>query len=191
MSAHRYKHPGPHAAPQKRTVEPPPIFRINFLIHDVSRMRRTVFDQAVKPLGVTRSQWWALVNLARLEPEGAIQTDLARVLDIGKVTMGGLIDRLEASGHVERRPDPQDRRVNRIYITDKGHGLIEKMQEISRDLNSVIYAGIPLEKIFLVEDVMGLIKANLRKRLEAGSDIPDEAEFDEPAVPKAAARRSA
>jgi DNA-binding MarR family transcriptional regulator len=154
-------------------------------------MRRTVFDQAVKPLGVTRSQWWALVNLARLEPEGAIQTDLARVLDIGKVTMGGLIDRLESSGHVQRRPDAQDRRVNRIYITDKGHGLIEKMQAISRELNSVIYAGIPLEKIFLVEDVMGQIKANLRERLGAGTANIEEAEPDEVVEPKRRVRRSA
>ena len=40
-------------------------FRIGFLIHDVSRLRRTVVDKALRPIGVTRSQWWVLANLSR------------------------------------------------------------------------------------------------------------------------------
>lgn len=34
------------------------------LAHDFSRMRRTFFDHALKPLGITRAQWWALDNIA-------------------------------------------------------------------------------------------------------------------------------
>ena len=37
--------------------------RIGFLIHDVSRLRRNTFDQYMKPLGVTRSQWWVIAHL--------------------------------------------------------------------------------------------------------------------------------
>ena len=72
--------------------------RINFLVHDVSRMRSTLYDQEVRPLGLTRSQWWVLAQLPRQMPEGMLQTELAKVLEVGKVTLGGLIDRLEASG---------------------------------------------------------------------------------------------
>ena len=60
--------------------------RIGFLVHDVSRMRRTLFDQAMKPLGITRSQWWVLSQLSRHVRTGMLQTDLARDLDVGKVT---------------------------------------------------------------------------------------------------------
>lgn len=70
-------------------------FRAGFLIHDVSRLRRTVFDQRLKPLGITRSQWWVLSNLDRSKDDGFSQIELARLLDIGKVTLGGLISRLE------------------------------------------------------------------------------------------------
>src|SRR3546814_1021835 len=73
-------------------------FRFGFLVHDVSRMRRTLFDQVMKPLGITRSQWSVLAWLSRGGNEGVMQVDLARQLDVGKVTIGGLIDRLEASG---------------------------------------------------------------------------------------------
>jgi len=71
-------------------------FRVGFLIHDVSRLRRTVVDKALRPLGVTRSQWWVLANLSRHNGGGMMQTELSKVMDVGKVTLGGLIDRLEA-----------------------------------------------------------------------------------------------
>src|SRR5262245_33864459 len=45
-------------------------FRIGFLIHDVSRLRRTVVDKVLRPMGVTRSQWWVLANLSRHNRQG-------------------------------------------------------------------------------------------------------------------------
>ena len=52
--------------------------RLGFLMHDVSRLRRSVFNEFMKPLGVTRSQWWVLAHLSR--HDGMNQTDLANVL---------------------------------------------------------------------------------------------------------------
>ncbi len=159
--------------PRRAAAEP--YVRIGFLVHDVSRMRRTLFDQAVKPLGITRAQWWALANLSRQETEGMIQTDLARLLDVGKVTVGGLIDRLEASGHVERRPDPVDRRIKRIFITDRGYEVIEQMRNVGRDLNSIILKGVPPDEVQVAEEVLRRMKDNLREQLGPQSgDTGDE-----------------
>lgn len=169
MSAKRKPSPGAKPRP---SVTP---FRIGFLVHDVSRMRRTLFDQAVKPLGLTRSQWWVLANLSRHEGGGMMQTELAHLLDVGKVTVGGLIDRLEASGHVERRPDAVDRRAKRIFITAKGYRVIEAMSAVGAELNEVILNGVDPAHVKIAEDVLHDIKENLRRRLsadalEAGDD---------------------
>jgi MarR family transcriptional regulator for hemolysin len=145
--------------------------RIGFLVHDVSRMRRTLFDKAVKPLGITRAQWWALANLSRQKTEGMIQSDLARLLDVGKVTIGGLIDRLEASGHVERRPDPVDRRIKRIFITNSGYELIEEMKSVARELNASILKDIPHEDVHIAEEVMHRMKNNLRAELGQSREL--------------------
>jgi MarR family transcriptional regulator, transcriptional regulator for hemolysin len=142
-------------------------FRIGFLVHDVSRLRRTLFDQAMRPLGITRAQWWALANLSRHEGVGVVQTDLARVMDMGKVTVGGLIDRLEASGHVERHADLDDRRVKRIFITPRGYQVLEDMRAVGRDLNMVILADISPEAIREAEGVLHKMKENLRETLGA------------------------
>ena len=113
-------------------------FRIGFLIHDVSRLRRTVVDKALRPIGVTRSQWWVLANLSRHNGEGMMQTELAKVMDVGKVTLGGLIDRLEATGVVARQADPSDRRAKRVIITPRGLKLLTEIQEIASELGPPI-----------------------------------------------------
>jgi MarR family transcriptional regulator, transcriptional regulator for hemolysin len=150
-----------------RRVAAQPILKINFLVRDVARMYRTLFDQKVKELGITRAQWSALATLSRHEIEGTIQSDLARELEVGKVTIGGLIDRLEASGLVMRRSDAADRRIRRVFITQNGYDVIEQMQSIGNDLSTLILTSIPLEKIHIAEDVLHDMKDNLRQALKA------------------------
>lgn len=146
---------------------PPPEFRIGFLVHDVSRMRRTLFDQEMRPLGITRSQWWVLAQLSRsigLEggAGGMLQTELARILDMGKAPMTGLIDRLESSGFVARRPDARDRRAKRIVITDSGHAVLAQMATVGRRLNRTILAGLSAEDVGIAENVLARMKDNIR-----------------------------
>jgi DNA-binding MarR family transcriptional regulator len=101
--------------------------RLGFLVHDVSRLRRRVVDKALKPLEVTRSQWWVLAFLSR--SDGMSQVALADELDLGKVALGQLIDRLEKTGFVARRADEEDRRVKRVFLTRRGQSLIARVRE--------------------------------------------------------------
>ena len=135
--------------------------RIGFLIHDVSRLRRTAFDQRMKPLGITRSQWWVLSGVSRHGENGITQSELANVLDMGKVSLGGLIDRLEARGFVERRADPLDRRVNRIHPTLKGGGVLKKMEVLGHEMNARIMGGISLAQQHQLAEMLHVMKENL------------------------------
>ena len=76
------------SGPEPPQPKLPQDVRIGFLVHDVSRMRRTQFGQATRPLGITRSQWWVLSQLSRHARTGMLQTGLARGLDVGRMTMG-------------------------------------------------------------------------------------------------------
>lgn len=143
-------------------------FRLGFLIHDVSRLRRTVIDKALKPLGITRSQWWVLSNLARNSSHEMVQTELANVLDIGKVALGGLLDRLEASGYIERKADPADRRAKRVVMTRKGEEVLEQMQEQGTDLNRETLRDITEAEVRLAEDIMHRMKKRL---IEMDADL--------------------
>ncbi|MCK8683345.1 MarR family winged helix-turn-helix transcriptional regulator [Pseudomonas umsongensis] len=133
--------------------------RLGFLMHDVSRLRRMVFDNFMKPLGVTRSQWWVLAYLSR--HDGMIQSDLANVLDLGKAALGGLIDRLEATSVIQRRPDATDRRVKRVYLTSKGQQTVKEMRELSHGMSEQILEGLDHDQRLALADMLTLVKQNL------------------------------
>lgn len=133
--------------------------RLGFLMHDVSRLRRSVFDEFMKPMAMTRSQWWILAHLSR--HDGMIQSDLANVLDIGKAALGGLIDRLETSKFIERRSDANDRRVKRIYLTSKGTQIISEMRSRSHEMSERILDGLDTEARHSLVAMLALVKKNL------------------------------
>jgi MarR family transcriptional regulator for hemolysin len=133
--------------------------RLGFLMHDVSRLRRSVFDEFMKPVGVTRSQWWVLAHLSR--HDGMIQSDLASVLELGKAALGGLVDRLEASGFIERRADGNDRRVKRIYLCPAGARIIKEMHSRSHEMSERILEGLGPADRQRLADMLSLVKRNL------------------------------
>jgi len=139
--------------------------RLGYLIHDVSRLRRSAFDRCMKPLNITRSQWWVLAYLSR--EDGMTQSELAEQLDIGKVAIGGLIDRLEKSEFLRRKPDTADRRVNRIFLEPKGKQLVTDMRKINHKMNARILAGLDDAKLESTTGALVAIKANLLQYLQS------------------------
>jgi MarR family transcriptional regulator, transcriptional regulator for hemolysin len=137
-------------------------FHAGFLIHDASRLRRTAVDQRLKPLGITRSQWWALINISRDQSKGLSQIELARVMDIGKVTLGGLIDRLEKNGLVMRVPDDADRRSKRVRLSKNGNALLRRMESVGVKVNLQIMQGITPEEEQQLIHILSKMKRNLK-----------------------------
>ena len=140
--------------------------KLGFLIHDVSRLRRSAFDRCLKPLKVTRSQWWVLAYLSR--EDGMTQSRLAEELDLGKVAVGGLIDRLEKSGFLRREADAADRRVNRVFLEAKSRQLIARMRKVNHRMNEQILVGLADEKLESTTLTLAAMKRNLLAYLQDG-----------------------
>lgn len=153
-------------------------FRLGYLIHDVSRMRRTVFNERFKHEGITRSQWWVLSNIYRDGDGGILSSELARLMDVGKVTMAGLIDRLETGGYIYRRADKSDRRAKHIFITESGHRLILRMRAIVENLNKEVCEGLTQDDIEETELNLIRIKDNLREMIAAESLVISDLKED-------------
>ncbi len=133
--------------------------RLGYLIHDVSRLRRMMFDRALAPLGITRSQWWVLAFISR--KDGLPQTQLANELDVGKVAVGALIDRLESSGFVIRQADPVDRRIKRVYVTKQARGFLSRIRKETDKFNATIVNGIDRKQLEATSDALLAMKRNL------------------------------
>jgi DNA-binding MarR family transcriptional regulator len=137
-----------------------------FLLNDVARLLRTVYDRRIRHLGLTRAQWWVLTHLFRRN--GATQTELAETLEIEKPTLGRLLDRLEAKGWVRREHDARDRRVWRVRLTDEVEPALATMRALAAELRRDALAGLPAEQRERFVDTLLAIKANLA-RLEQDS----------------------
>jgi DNA-binding MarR family transcriptional regulator len=90
-----------------------------------SRLERCM-SEGLSAHGTTLAQYDVLMTLCH--GDGITQQELAERLLVTKANVVGLIDRVSAAGWVERRPDPEDRRVNRLYLTDAGRKLAGEAQ---------------------------------------------------------------
>lgn len=140
--------------------------RLGFLIHDVSRLRKTLFDQRLKELGITRSQWWVLANLSRHGDEPISQVDLARLMDMKKVTLGGLLDRMEAAEFVSRERSPTDRRINYVKVSKKGMKTLAVIQSIGIPVNDEITKGISSKDLAIATKVIQRMKSNIIEMID-------------------------
>ena len=140
---------------------------VGYLIGDVSRMIRTVYDRRVEPLGLTRAQWRVMTRLNRLE--SCTQTELAIELEIEKPTLGKLIERLEAKGWVERRADASDARSKRLFLTPAARPLLEEMSQRADEVIEGVFAGIGAEESARLRDTLSDIKDNLTGMLDEPS----------------------
>ena len=136
------------------------IIRIGFFIHDCARLRHVVLDEVFKPLKITRSQAWLIAYLSG--SEGIPQSALAEQMGLGKVALGGLIDRLESNKFIERRSDPLDRRVNNIFFTPKGREIVDEMRKLTLEANKDILKGISIDEVKSCIDVLRRLKHNLK-----------------------------
>jgi DNA-binding MarR family transcriptional regulator len=129
------------------------------LLHDVARFLRVRSDQLARGRDMTRAQWIILARLAR-QP-GMSQNELAAICEVEPITIGRLIDRLEARGLVERRPDPKDRRVRRLHLKPAAEPYLEEITHYRGMLNSELVAGISEGEREKFIDMLIHIKSNL------------------------------
>ena len=159
-------------------------FRLGFYIHDTSRLRKLLYDAQFKPTGVTRAQ--ASVLSCLWSQDEITQSELAKKLDLGKVALGSLIDRLEHAGMVERRGDSADRRAKLIVVTDAGRAALAQLRELAGATNDVVLAGLSERDVEITARTLKRMKSNVIAALDADA----EADMNAKPAPKKRRRRA-
>src|SRR6185369_10730145 len=125
------------------------------LIGDLSRMLRRNFNRHIRDSGVTQSQWQALAFLRRWE--GINQAALADLMEVQPISLARLIDRMEAAGWVERRPDPNDRRAVRLFLTEKAQPILANMRAAGTLFQEQALAGVSADERLQLISLLGRI----------------------------------
>lgn len=136
------------------------------LVHkmpQVARKWRQLADQTLAEFGVSNSAGWCLIYLDRLGPD-ARQADVAEELGITQPSLVRTLDQLQAAGLVERIPNPDDRRSNRIAVTPEGQKLVGRIEAKLDDLRRGLLDGVPDAAIEIAVNLMNLLEQRITER---------------------------
>jgi MarR family transcriptional regulator for hemolysin len=134
-----------------------------------SRLLRNYIESRARARGTTRAQWIVLFRLRK--QEGLSQVDLADVLELQPISLVRLLDRLVEHGLLERRPDPRDRRANRLFLTRGGRQLVDDLDSLRDAIATDVLRDIPSDSIQTSLETLVEIKERIKSLGENRDDI--------------------
>jgi len=132
---------------------------LGFALADVTRLLRTVYDLRLSGKGLSGASWRVLAYLYR--EDGLTQTKLAELLEVSRPAIGQMIDRLEASGFVERRADPSDRRSWGVFLSQQSHAKVEEFLVASRAIETECFRPFTEKDIVIMADLINRLRDHL------------------------------
>lgn len=114
---------------------------LGHLLLQVAKLLRDRVHVRMEGIGLSRGQGLVLFHLGR--EEGLSQGELARQTFVRPATLTEVLQRMEAAGLVERRADPADARVSRVFLTEAGARARAQAEEIWNELEGEIGRILP------------------------------------------------
>ena len=125
----------------------------------VHKAHRARAEAALNKLGLHTGQEMLLLRL--WIEEGAPQSQLAASMGVEPPTATKMLQRMEQAGLIERRPDPEDARISRVYLTERGRALEQPVLEVWKDLEAQRVAGLSATEQALLRRLLMQVSANL------------------------------
>jgi DNA-binding MarR family transcriptional regulator len=132
-----------------------------WLLHDVFRLFQRSWNRRLRGTGTGLSPAQCRVLSTLYNADGLTQTELADEVEMEKAPLGRLLDRLDELGFVARRLDPSDRRVRRVYQTEKAMTLDVPMWGAARGMFDVALQSLTQEEVATLLSLLERLKRNL------------------------------
>lgn len=158
-----------------------------FLLAEVSRRYVRRFEQRAQEMSLTLPTCKVLATLER--HEGISQSKLAELTSIEPMAMVRILDRMEADGSVERRPDPVDRRARSLYLTPNSKPTLDEIWRLAALTRSEAFAGISQSERNVFLDVLERLENNLRQLEDLPVETAPAVAASEPAPKPANGKR--
>jgi DNA-binding MarR family transcriptional regulator len=129
------------------------------LLVSVCRLHHTRADQSMDKIGLYRGQARLLMTLS--EQDGLSHSEIAERLEISASAVTKVIQRMEEAHYVQRRDDPADERVSRVYLQAQGHALIAEIRRTFGRLDRTMFDGMPEPDLERFRDLLTRMQANL------------------------------
>jgi DNA-binding MarR family transcriptional regulator len=120
-----------------------------FLLAKAYQRAHGLFKEFLKPYGLTNLQHLVLEGL--WYEDGQTAAELGKLLVMDKATLSGVLDRLNDAGWIEKRPDPDDRRVMRLFPSRRANDRKEELIRVRREANEALLNRFSLEEQVLLK----------------------------------------
>lgn len=134
---------------------------MHLLLSQVIRLYQTRTFALCEGLGVHPGQIPLLFTLQRRD--GVSQRELVGALFVRPPTVTVMIRRMAHSGLIERRIDPEDRRVTHIYLTERGRDVIKQLMETVHSVAADAFEGFTQEELDTLRGLFQKLKGNLMR----------------------------
>jgi DNA-binding MarR family transcriptional regulator len=132
---------------------------VGFQLVQVCRAHRQRADEKLSKLGLHVGQEMMLLQL--WVEDGLTQSQLALYANVELPTMTKMVQRMEHAGLVVRRPDPEDARISRVYLTERGRSLEQPVLRAWTQLEERTLAGLTQVEQMLLRRMLLQIDTNL------------------------------
>ena len=132
---------------------------MDFLLVNICHLHHTRAHQLFEAIGLYRGQ--PPVLLALWEKEGLTQTELAERLQNTPATVTKMLQRMEKSGFIQRKPDTEDQRVSRVYLTEAGRAIQIHVEAVWKIMEAEIFVNFKPEERVLLRRFLLQIRENL------------------------------
>lgn len=133
---------------------------IGFLLSKAYQRAWAILREEIDGFELTPPQFCLLAFL--WQRDGMTQAELAEKGQIDRTTVGGLVDRLEKSALVERRPHPQDRRAHKIHLTERGRELEAPLSDCARRALAKITSGLSEAEVSEFRRILEIMRQDRR-----------------------------
>ena len=138
---------------------------INQAIRLLSLRHRARAAALLAPLGLHPGQEALLLELARTGP--MISAQLSEALGCEPPSVTVMTRKLEASGHIRRKPAPSDKRASVVELTDSGTALAEQVKQLWRALAEETVTGLPARTVAQLPGILTTMTSNVDTRRAA------------------------
>jgi DNA-binding MarR family transcriptional regulator len=135
---------------------------LNQAIRLLSLRHRARAETLLAPFGLHTGQEALLLELDRTGPK--IQAQLSEALGCEPPSVTLMTRKLEASGHIRRRPAPSDKRASIVELTDSGRELVDQVKQVWCALAEETVAGLPAATVAELPGILTTLTSNVDSR---------------------------
>ncbi|RLQ90140.1 MarR family transcriptional regulator [Planomicrobium sp. Y74] len=131
----------------------------------IARALDSISNIEFKELDLTKGQYLYLVRIC--ENPGIIQEQLLELIKVDRSTATRAIQKLELNGFLEKKNDPDNKKIKRLFPTDKGQDAYPFIKRENDYSNHVALEGFTEKEAELAASLLQRIRKNVEKDWES------------------------